>query len=447
MLGAMGAFTLNPGLADPRSLLRYLFDAALAAADPAKVVPPHLPAPPQGRTLVVGAGKAAGAMAAAVEAHWPGPLSGLVVTRYGHGLPCKRIEVVEAGHPVPDAAGSRAAQHILELVRGLTADDLVLCLISGGGSALLTLPAPGLALEDKRAVTRALLTSGATISEMNCLRKHLSAIKGGRLAAAAAPARVVSLAISDVPGDDPAVIASGPTVPDPTTFADARAILAKYRIEPPPAVAAHLAAARDETPKPGDPRLAHTAYHLIATPQGALEAAAAAARSLGITPVILGDAIEGEAKDVALVHAAIARQAAAGRLVVGDRALALPLVLLSGGETTVTVRGKGRGGRNAEFLLALAVALNGAPGIHAVACDTDGIDGTEDNAGALVGPDSFTRASQAGVSLKAKLAENDAYGAFQALGDLVVTGPTRTNVNDFRAILITAEAATHAAQH
>ncbi len=429
-----------------RALLRRLFEAALAAADPAQVVPPNLPEPPKGRTLVVGAGKAAGAMAAAVEAHWPGPLSGLVVTRYGHGLPCKRIEVVEAGHPVPDAAGTRAAQHILDLVRGLSADDLVLYLASGGGSALRTLPAPGLSLEDKRSVTRALLTSGANITEMNCLRKHLSAIKGGRLAAAAAPARVVSLAISDVPGDDPAVIASGPTVPDPTTFADARAILAKYKIEPPPAVAAHLAAARDESPKPGDARFAHAAYHLIATPQAALEAAAATARAAGVTPVILGDAIEGEAKDVALMHAAIARQAASGRLVVGDRALKLPLVLLSGGETTVTVRGKGRGGRNAEFLLALAVALNGAAGIHAIACDTDGIDGTEDNAGAILAPDSFTRASQAHVNLKAKLAENDAYGAFEALGDLVITGPTRTNVNDFRAILITPEAAAHGAQ-
>ena len=450
MLLAMVAFAsskMGPGLADPRALLRRLFEAALAAADPAEVVPPHLPKPPKGRTLVVGAGKAAAAMAAAVESHWPGQLSGLVVTRYGHGLPVKRIDVVEAGHPVPDAAGTRAAQHILELVRGLSAADLVLCLVSGGGSALLTLPAPGISLEDKRAVTRALLTSGATITEMNCLRKHLSAIKGGRLAAAAAPARVVSLAISDVPGDDPAVIASGPTVPDPTTFADARAILEKYRIEPPAAVAAHLAAAREETPKPGDPRLAAAEYHLIATPQGALEAAAATAREAGVMPVILGDAIEGEARDVALMHAAIARQAAARRLIVGDRALNLPLVLLSGGETTVTVRGKGRGGRNAEFLLALAVALNGAPGIHAIACDTDGIDGTEDNAGAIVGPESFTRASHAHVNLKAKLAENDAYGAFQTLGDLVVTGPTRTNVNDFRAILITPAAATHGAQH
>jgi hydroxypyruvate reductase len=434
-------------LADPRALLHRLFKAALAAADPAKVVPPHLPAPPKGRTLVVGAGKAAASMAAAVEANWPGPLSGLVVTRYGHGLALERIEVVEAGHPVPDAAGSRAAQQILERVNGLSPDDLVLCLVSGGGSALLTLPAAGISLEDKRAVTRALLTSGATISEMNCLRKHLSAIKGGRLGAAAAPARVVSLAISDVPGDDPAVIASGPTVPDPTTFADARAILAKYRIEPPASVAAHLVVGRDETPKPGDPRLAHAEFRLIATPQAALVAAAAAARAAAVMPVILGDAVEGEAKDVALVHAAIARQAASGRLIVGERALEPPLVLLSGGETTVTVRGRGRGGRNAEFLLALAVALDGTPGIHAIACDTDGIDGTEENAGALIGPDTFTRASQAGVNLKARLAENDAYGAFLALGDLVSTGPTLTNVNDFRAILITTEAAAHGAQH
>ena len=446
-MGALTPGKTGPGLADPRAFLRRLFEAALKAADPAEVVPPHLPAAPTGRTLVVGAGKAAAAMAAAVEAHWPGPLDGLVVTRYGHGLPCKRIEVVEAGHPVPDAAGSRAARHILDLVGGLSENDLVLCLVSGGGSALLTLPAPGISLEDKRAVTRALLTSGATITEMNCLRKHLSAIKGGRLAAAAAPARVISLAISDVPGDDPSIIASGPTVPDPTTFADARAILEKYRIEPPAAVAAHLAAAADETPKPGDSRLARSEYHLIATPQGALEAAAAAARAAGVTPAILGDAIEGEAKDVALVHAGIARQAAAGRLIVGDRALPLPLVLLSGGETTVTVRGKGRGGRNAEFLLALAVALNGTAGIYAIACDTDGIDGTEDNAGAILDADSVTRASRAGVNLKMKLAENDAYGAFEALSDLLITGPTRTNVNDFRAILITSEAASHAAQH
>jgi hydroxypyruvate reductase len=384
----------------------------------------------------VGAGKAAASMAKAVESHWRGTLTGLVVTRYGHGLPCKRIEVVEAGHPVPDAAGSRAAVRILEMVQGLGPDDLVLCLISGGASALLALPAPGLTIEDKREVTRTLLLSGATIGEMNCLRKHLSAIKGGRLAGAAAPAKVVTLAISDVPGDDPAVIGSGPTVADPSTFAEARAILEKYGIEPPPAVAAHLAAATEESPKPDDPRLAGTEYRMIATPQEALESAARAASAAGLAPVILGDAIEGEARDVALVHAAIARQIAAGHFLAGERALRPPVALLSGGETTVTVKGRGRGGRNAEFLLALAAALDGAKGIHAIACDTDGIDGTEDNAGALVAPDTLARAAALGISLKAKLAENDGYGAFNALGDLVVTGPTRTNVNDFRAILI-----------
>lgn len=423
-----------------RSLLRSLFDAALRAADPSLAVPPHLPPPPRGRTIVVGAGKAAAAMAKAVEDHWSGPLSGLVITRYGHGVPCRDIEVIEASHPVPDTAGTAAAARILQSVRGLTADDLVLFLASGGGSALMALPAPGLTLDDKRMVTRALLRSGATIGDINCVRKHLSAIKGGRLAAAAAPARIVTLAISDVPGDDPAVIASGPTVADPSTFAEARAILAKYAIEPPPAIAAHLAAAAEETPKPGDKRLARSEVVLIATPQDALLAAAAVARAAGATPVILSDAIEGEARDVALVHAGIARQAAAGRLIVGEKALPLPAVLLSGGETTVTVRGRGRGGRNAEFLLALAVALagdhGGHPAIHALACDTDGIDGTEDNAGALYGPDTVARAAADGIDLRAHLADNDGYGAFQALGDLVITGPTRTNVNDFRAILL-----------
>ena len=415
----------------PRDLLRALFDAALASADPARCVPPHLPAPPKGRTIVVGAGKAAGKMARAVEDNWPGALEGLVVTRYGHGVPCRRIEVVEAAHPVPDAAGQQAAARILQMVQGLSADDLVLCLISGGGSALLALPAPDLTLDDKRAVNRALLKSGANIAEMNCVRKHLSAIKGGRLAAAAAPARVVSLLISDVPGDDPAVIASGPTVPDPTSFADAAAVLEKYAITEPAAVIAHLRAARDETPKPGDPRLARGVTTIIARPQDSLEAAAAVARRADFTPVILGDSIEGEARDVALVHAGIARQVAR----YGQPAKA-PAVLLSGGETTVTVRGRGRGGRNAEFLLALAVALNGTPGIHALAGDTDGIDGTEDNAGALLGPDSLARAAALGIDGRRLLADNDGYGFFSALGDLVVTGPTRTNVNDFRAILI-----------
>ncbi len=423
----------------PRGVLRRLFEAALAAADPARCLPPHLPAPPAGRTVVVGAGKAAAAMARAVEESWPKPLTGLVVTRYGHAFPApspnRRIEVVEAAHPVPDEAGQRAAKRILELARGLGADDLLLCLISGGGSALLALGADAVSLADKQAVAKALLRSGANIGEMNCVRKHLSAIKGGRLAAAAAPARVVSLLISDVPGDDPSVIASGPTVPDPTSFADARAVLAKYGIEPPPAVAARLAGAAEETPKPGDPRLAAAETILIARPQESLEAAAAAARAAGITPVILGDSIEGEAREVAQVMAGIARQVARH-----GQPAAAPAVLLSGGETTVTVRGRGRGGRNAEFLLALAVAVDGAPGIHAIACDTDGIDGTEDNAGCLLGPDSLARARAAGIDAKARLADNDGYGFFSALGDLVVTGPTCTNVNDFRAILVLPEA-------
>jgi hydroxypyruvate reductase len=421
--------------ASDRELLEAMFRAAVDAVSPARCLPPRLPAPPRGRTVVVGAGKAAAAMAQAVEAHWRGPLSGLVVTRYGHGAPCERIEVVEAAHPVPDAAGRRAASRILETVRGLTADDMVLCLISGGGSALLAAPAEGLTLEAKQAVNKALLRSGANISEMNCVRKHLSAIKGGRLGAACAPARVVTLLISDVPGDDPSVIASGPTVPDPTTFADALAVLAKYGIAEPRAVLEHLRAARDETPKPGDPRLAGGEVVMLASAQDALRAGAAVARAAGVAPVILGDSIEGEARDVAAVHAGIARQVARyGGL--GEP----PCALISGGETTVTVRGDGRGGRNAEFLLALAVALDGHPGIAAIAADTDGIDGSEDNAGALLGPESVPRAAALGTSAKARLAANDGYGFFAALGDLVTTGPTRTNVNDFRAILIRPEA-------
>ena len=415
----------------PRELLLSVFQAALAAADPALCVPPHLPAAPNGRTVVVGAGKASAAMARAVEDHWQGALSGLVITRYGHAVPCSRIEIVEAAHPVPDDAGRQAAARIAEMVQGLSADELVLCLFSGGGSALLSLPAPGLSLEDKQAVNRALLKCGATISEMNCLRKHLSAIKGGRLAAAAAPARTVSLLISDVPGDDPSIIASGPTVPDPSSSADALAVLEKYAIEVPEAVVAHLRGGRDETPKPGDPRLAGAEAVLIASPQDSLEAAARAVREAGVTPYILGDRIEGEARQVAEMHAGIARQTAAG-----EGPVAPPALLLSGGETTVTVRGQGRGGRNAEFLLALTVALDGAPGIHAIACDTDGIDGTEDNAGALAGPDSLARAEGLGLDARARLADNDGYGFFEALGDLVKTGPTLTNVNDFRAILV-----------
>ena len=421
--------------ANDRELLLAMFRAAVEAVSPARCVPPHLPAPPRGRTVVVGAGKAAAAMAQAVEAHWHGPLSGLVVTRYGHGAPCKSIEVVEAAHPVPDAAGRRAASRILETVRGLAREDLVLCLVSGGGSALLAAPAEGLTLEDKQAVNKALLKSGANITEMNCVRKHLSAIKGGRLAAACAPARVVTLLISDVPGDDPSVIASGPTVPDPTTFADALAVLVKYGITEPRAVLDHLHAARDESPKPGDPRLAQGEVAMLATAQDALRAGAEVARAAGVAPAILGDSIEGEARDVAAVHAGIARQVARYGAQAGSIA-APPCVLISGGETTVTVRGNGRGGRNAEFLLALAVALDGHPGIAAIAADTDGIDGSEDNAGALLGPDSVARAAALQISAKQRLAANDGYGFFAALGDLVATGPTRTNVNDFRAILI-----------
>ena len=409
---------------DPRLLLRRLLDAALASARPAQCVPPHLPEPPAGRTVVVGAGKAAATMARAVEDHWSGPLEGLVVTRYGHRVPTERIEVVEAAHPVPDAGGREAAARILSLAEGLSAEDLALCLISGGGSALLTLPAKGIELTDKQAVTGALLRSGAAIGEINCVRKHLSAIKGGRLGAACHPARVVSLLISDVPGDDPAVIGSGPTVPDPTTFADALAVLSKYGIAEPAAVIRHLERGADETPKQGDSRLADAETRIVATPAMALAAAAEAAREAGYEPVILGDALEDEARALAREHARLARDTAQG------------VVLLSGGEATVTVTGAGRGGPNAEYALALALALDGAPGIFATACDTDGIDGTEDNAGALVTPDTIARAHEAGEDAAARLAANDAYGFFAGLGDLVMTGPTLTNVNDFRAILV-----------
>jgi glycerate 2-kinase len=412
-------------------LLRAMFRAAVDAADPMLVVPGHLPARPAGRTIVIGAGKASARMAQAVESAWDGPIEGLVVTRYGHGAPTRLIEVVEASHPVPDEAGRAAAARMLQIVQGLTEDDLVLCLISGGGSALLALPAGSLTLEDKQLVNRALLRSGATIGEMNCVRKHLSAIKGGRLGAACAPARLVTLLISDVPGDDPAVIASGPTVPDATSAAEALAILRRHGITEPRTVLEHLARGGDEPPRPGDPRFARASARVISTPQASLEAAARVARDAGFTPVILGDSIEGEARDVALVHAAIARQVAAH----GQPASA-PCVLLSGGETTVTVRGHGRGGRNAEFLLALAIALAAHPRVHAIACDTDGIDGTEDNAGALLAPDALARAAALRVSARDLLARHDSYGFFSALSDLVVTGPTRTNVNDYRAILI-----------
>lgn len=421
---------------DERRLLRALFDAAVASAQPARVLAPHLPAPPTGRTIVVGAGKASAAMAEALEAHWKGDLEGVVVTRYGYAMPSRRIAVVEAAHPVPDAAGIAAAQRVLAAVADLTPDDLVIALMSGGGSALLPLPAPGVSLDDKQVVSRALLASGATIAEINCVRRHLSAIKGGRLAAACHPAHVVTLAISDVPGDDPTDIASGPTVADPTTLADAREVLRRYGIDAPPSVRRALHDEANESVKPGDARIARAEYRMIATPQMALEAAAAVAREGGVAPVILSDRVEGEARDVGKVMAAIAQQ-------VTSRAqpVAPPCVLLSGGETTVTVRGDGRGGRNVEFLLALALALHGSPGIHALAADTDGVDGAEEVAGAIVTPDTLARARASGRRPADDLARNDAHAFFAALGDTVVTGPTRTNVNDFRAILVTRRAA------
>ena len=415
-----------------RALLWEMFEAAIAAAQPARCVPPWLPEPPKGRLIVIGAGKASAAMARAVEEHWPGELSGLIVTRYGYAVPCQRIEVVEAAHPVPDAAGLDAARRILDRVQGLSADDVVLCLISGGGSALLPLPGEGLALTDKQAINRALLHSGATIAEMNCVRRHLSAIKGGRLAAACHPARVVTLLISDVPGDQPMDIASGPTVLDPTTCADALAILDRYGIGAPAAARALLESGAGETIKPGDPRLAHGETHLIATPQMALEAAAEVARRAGLATHILGDSLEGEARDVGTVMAGIARQVA-----LRGQPFPPPCVLLSGGETTVTVRGRGRGGRNVEFLLALGIALDGQSGIHALAGDTDGVDGQEEIAGAYLAPDTLARAWARGIKPRESLANNDGHGFFEALGDSVITGPTLTNVNDFRAILVT----------
>lgn len=417
---------------DPRQFLNDLYATAVEAVSAQKCMPAYLPKQSaKGRTLVIGAGKGAAAMAKVVEDTWPGKVEGLIVTRYGHGADCKQIEVVEAAHPVPDEAGRQAAGRMLELVKGLTEDDLVLCLITGGGSALLSLPGEGITLEQKQALNKALLKSGATISEMNCVRKHLSAIKGGRLALACAPARVVTLLISDVPGDDPGVIASGPTLPDPTTCAESLAILKKYNIDIPANVLQHLESGAGETPKPGDARFARNEHHVMATAQHALEAAAAKARAAGITPYILSNDLEGESRDVGMVHAALAKQVAKY-----GQPFAKPCVILSGGETTVTVRGKGRGGRNAEFLLSLAVSLQGTAGIHALACDTDGIDGSEDNAGAIYQPDSWPRAAEQGLNAKAMLENNDGYGFFSALGDLIVSGPTRTNVNDFRAILI-----------
>ena len=414
----------------PRQTLKSLFDAALAAVSPRQVLPPHLPAPPRGRTAVLGFGKAAAEMARVFEAHWPARFEGFAVTRYGHGVPCREIEIVEAGHPVPDEAAVAAADRALALAAGLGADDLLLCLASGGGSALLAKPAPGIGLARKQQLTRSLLACGAAIGEINCVRKHLSAIKGGRLAAAAAPARVATLAISDVPGDDPATIASGPTVADPTGGADARAILARYRIATGAAVDAVLSGPAGETPD----RLPNARFEIVARARDALAAAAREAEKAGIAANILGDDLAGEARELGAAHAALA---------IGiSRTASGPVALLSGGETTVTLPrpGFGRGGRNTEYLLALAAGLKGAPDIWAIACDTDGIDGTEDSAGAMLAPDSLARAASAGLDAGAALAAHDSYGFFSALGDLVVTGPTRTNVNDFRAILIGAGA-------
>ena len=415
----------------PRDILRRLFDAAIAAADPALCVPPHLPPDDGGRLIVIGAGKASAAMARAVEQHWSGALEGTVVTRYGHGVPCERIKIIEASHPVPDAAGEAAAHFIFAQISRLTVEDRVLALISGGGSALLAAPAPGVTLAEKRALTSALLRSGASIGEINCVRKHLSALKGGRLAAAAWPASVLTLAISDVPGDDPAVIASGPTVGDPTSCADALKVLDFHHIAIPSDLRRRLESGELETPKPGDPRLANSAFRLIASPRQMLEVAAAEAQRLGITPLILGDALEGEAREIGKAMAGMARSC--GRHGFPAKK---PCVLLSGGETTVTMKGDGRGGRNTEFLLSLALALDGASGIHALAADTDGIDGSEDNAGAFIDPTTLARARASGLDLRARLANNDAWTCFSQLGDLLVTGPTRTNVNDFRAILV-----------
>ena len=411
--------------------LKRLLTIAVDAASPAQCLPPHLPHPPAGRTVVVGAGKAAAAMAATVEAHWQGDLSGLVVTRYGHGLPCKHVEVVEAAHPVPDDTGVHAAQRMIDLVSSLHEDDLVLALMSGGGSSLLTLPADGISLEHKQNINRALLKSGANISEMNCVRKHLSAIKGGRFAAYCAPAALICLMISDVPGDDPSTIASGPTVADTTTRLQALDVLERYAIPLEPAVRAHLESPQSETPKPGDPIFNRVSNKVIATARRSLQHAAEFIEQRGFEAVILGDDLQGEARELGREHGRNLRALRQSRNT--------PVVTLSGGETTVTVSGKGRGGRNLEYLLGLAIELDGAPGVYALAADTDGIDGTEDNAGAVITPATLSRARAADLDAGAYLDNNDAYGFFAALDDLVFTGPTRTNVNDFRVILFTPE--------
>lgn len=430
--------------ADPKALLRAMFDAAVAAAQPALCLPAHLPSsedlpkPGKGRTIVIGAGKASAAMARALEDNWKGPpdaLTGLVITRYGYEVPCQHIEIVQAAHPVPDEAGLIATRRVRELVSNLTEHDLVIALISGGGSSLWVAPGEGLTLADKQAVNSALLKSGATITEMNCVRRHLSAIKGGRLAAVCHPAKLLTLLISDVPGDDPIDIASGPTVPDPTTCADALAIIQRYRFDVPPAARKLLESGAGESVKPGDARLQHIETRIITAPQIALEAAASVARAAGITPYILGDSLEGEARDLGKTMAGIARQVATR-----GQPFKTPCVLLSGGETTVTMRGddasRGKGGRNVEFLLSLAVALQGQGGVYALAGDTDGVDGAEEIAGALISPDTLARAWAQGINPRASLDNNDGHGIFKALGDSVVTGPTLTNVNDFRAIVI-----------
>lgn len=424
--------TAAEAMPEAEKLLRKMFDAAVSAAQPKICVPPYLaPMPAGGRLVVIGAGKASAAMARAAEDFYGQPLDGIVVTRYGHAVACDGVEIIEASHPVPDAAGREAARRILAFAEGLTAEDTVLCMMSGGGSALLSLPAEGVSFEEKAEINRALLKSGATIAEMNTVRRHLSAVKGGRLAAACAPARVITLLISDVPGDEPRVIASGPTVSDPTSCADALAVLDRYGIAVSDGIRSLLETGALETVKPGDKRLEGTETHLVATPQAALEAAAEVARAAGYDVHILGDALEGEARDVGLVFAGITRQVARR-----GQPFTVPCVLLSGGETTVTVRGQGRGGRNVEYLLSLAVALDGLEGVHAIAGDTDGVDGAEEVAGAVIGPDILDRARALGLSAAAHLDDNDGHGFFEALGAQVVTGPTLTNVNDFRAILI-----------
>ncbi len=421
---------------NPRDLLLGSFHAALGAADPLEIVPPHLPAPPRGRTVVVGAGKAAASMALAVERHWPAasPLEGLVITRYGHGLPLQRIRLVEAGHPVPDEHGESAAREILAAAAGLGADDLLLVLVSGGGSSLLSAPVPGVAMEDLKKVTRDLLASGAPIQDMNTVRKHLSVIQGGKLAQATR-ARVLALVVSDVTGDDPTHIASGPTVPDPTTYRDAIEILERFAVVAPASIAAHLqrgaAGSVAETPKPGDPAFARVENRVIATAHASLMKAAGFVEEQGIAAMVLGDSVTGESAEVAKVYAALARQVRDH----GHPAKA-PVALISGGETTVTLKRNGRGGRCSEFLLSLAVSLDGLADTWALACDTDGIDGSEDNAGAILTPDALHRARVLGLAPKKMLAENDSYGFFAATGDLVVTGPTRTNVNDYRIIMV-----------